>query len=194
MSKMKRFMTRFASVIIFILGIVLALCIFFPWGEAGKFALNLGYSQLGRMGMSLSYSDVVGEDDGFTVNNVRISGMTDISLSSLTIRPRFWASILSFGLVCDVEFKDCNIRLSQNMNVGDGGFLLTVKAPQILLEELRTNGEFSLNGYITLDSSTMKISHAEARLTVPESFSQNMSVLRNFLPLVQEGGRWYLRR
>ena len=194
MSKMKRFMTRFASVIIFILGIILALGIFFPWGEAGKFALNLGYSQLGRMGMSLSYSDVVGEDDGFTVNNVRISGMTDISLSSLTIRPRFWASILSLGLVCDVEFKGCNIRLGQNMNVGDGGFLLTVKAPQILLEELRTNGEFSLNGYITLDSSTMKISHAEARLTVPESFSQNMSVLRNFLPLVQEGGRWYLRR
>ena len=194
MSKMKRFMTRFASVIIFILGIVLALCIFFPWGEAGKFALNMGYSQLGRMGMSLSYSDVAGEDDGFTVNNVRISGMTDISLSSLTIRPRFWASILSLGLVCDVEFKGCNIRLGQNMNVGDGGFLLTVKAPQILLEELRTNGEFSLNGYITLDSSTMKISHAEARLTVPESFSQNMSVLRNFLPLVQEGGRWYLRR
>ena len=194
MSKMKRFMTRFASVIIFILGIILALGIFFPWGEAGKFALNLGYSQLGRMGMSLSYSDVVGEDDGFTVNNVRISGMTDISLSSLTIRPRFWASILSLGLVCDVEFKGCNIRLGQNMNVGDGGFLLTVKVPQILLEELRTNGEFSLNGYITLDSSTMKISHAEARLTVPESFSQNMSVLRNFLPLVQEGGRWYLRR
>ena len=194
MSKMKRFMTRFASVIIFILGIILALGIFFPWGEAGKFALNLGYSQLGRMGMSLSYSDVVGEDDGFTVNNVRISGMTDISLSSLTIRPRFWASILSLGLVCDVEFKGCNIRLGQNMNVGDGGFLLTVKAPQILLEELRTNGEFSLNGYITLDSSTMKISHAEARLTVPESFSQNMGVLRNFLPLVQEGGRWYLRR
>lgn len=194
MSKMKRFMTRFASVIIFILGIILALGIFFPWGEAGKFALNLGYSQLGRMGMSLSYSDVVGEDDGFTVNNVRISGMTDISLSSLTIRPRFWASILSLGIVCDVEFKGCNIRLGQNMNVGDGGFLLTVKAPQILLEELRTNGEFSLNGYITLDSSTMKISHAEARLTVPESFSQNMSVLRNFLPLVQEGGRWYLRR
>ncbi|MBQ6918874.1 MAG: hypothetical protein IJQ74_00960 [Synergistaceae bacterium] len=191
---MKRFMTRFASVIIFILGIILALGIFFPWGEAGKFALNLGYSQLGRMGMSLSYSDVVGEDDGFTVNNVRISGMTDISLSSLTIRPRFWASILSLGIVCDVEFKGCNIRLGQNMNVGDGGFLLTVKAPQILLEELRTNGEFSLNGYITLDSSTMKISHAEARLTVPESFSQNMSVLRNFLPLVQEGGRWYLRR
>ena len=194
MSKMKRFMTRFASVIIFILGIILALGIFFPWGEAGKFALNLGYSQLGRMGMSLSYSDVVGEDDGFTVNNVRISGMTDISLSSLTIRPRFWASILSLGIVCDVEFKGCNIRLGQNMNVGDGGFLLTVKAPQILLEGLRTNGEFSLNGYITLDSSTMKISHAEARLTVPESFSQNMSVLRNFLPLVQEGGRWYLRR
>ena len=194
MSKMKRFMTRFASVIIFILGIILALGIFFPWGEAGKFALNLGYSQLGRMGMSLSYSDVVGEDDGFTVNNVRISGMTDISLSSLTIRPRFWASILRLGIVCDVEFKGCNIRLGQNMNVGDGGFLLTVKAPQILLEELRTNGEFSLNGYITLDSSTMKISHAEARLTVPESFSQNMSVLRNFLPLVQEGGRWYLRR
>ena len=191
---MKRLTVIFVQIAVFILGIILAFSMFFPWGEAGKFALNLGHSRLGRMGMNLAYSDITGEDDGFTVSNVSLSGMTNISLSSLTVRPRISSSILSLGLVCDVEFKGCNIRMGQNMNVGDGGFLLTVKSPQIILENLRTNGEFSLNGWLTVDSSTMRISRADARLTVPESFSQNMSVLRGFLPLVQEGGRWYLRR
>ena len=191
---MKRLLVRISVFLVFILGIVLGFGVFFPWGEAGKLALNLGYSQLGRMGMRLSYSDVIGESDGFTVNNVSMSGVTDISLSSVTIRPQILSSVLSLGLVCDVKFSNCNIRLGQNMNVGSGGFLLTAKRPQIILEDLNTNGEFSLNGYITLDSATMKIDRAEARLTVPESFSQNMGVLRNFLPLVQEGGRWYLRR
>lgn len=191
---MRRLAIKIGVVLVFLLGMMLAFYVFFPWGEAGKFALNLGYSQLGRMGMRLSYSDVVGESDGFTVNNVSLSGMTEISLGSVTIRPRIMSSILSFGPVCQVEFKNCNIRLGQSMNVGNGGFLLTMKRPQVMLEELKTDGEFSLNGYIVVDSSTMKIAKAEARLSVPESFSQNMGVLRNFLPLVQEGGRWYLRR
>ena len=79
------------------------------------------------------------------------------------------------------------------MNFGDGGFLLTA-GREILLEELRTNGEFSLDGYMTVDTSAMKIGEADAKLSVPEAFSQNMSMIQNFLPLVQEGGTWYLRR
>ena len=79
------------------------------------------------------------------------------------------------------------------MGFGDGGFLLTA-GNEIVLEDLHTNGDFSLDGYITIDTSNMKIGRAEAKLKVPEEFSQNMNMIRNFLPVVQEGGTWYIRR
>lgn len=190
---MKRTLITLTKIILFILGFMSALYIFLPWREAGKFAMSVAQSQLQRRGMRLNYSDVLGEDGGFTVNNLTLSGMADVSLSSVTIRPEMMTSILSLSPVCRIDFKGGNVRLGQRMNFGDGGFLLTA-GREILLEELRTNGEFSLDGYMTVDTSTMKIGEAEAKLNVPEVFSQNMGMMQNFLPLVQEGGTWYLRR
>ena len=80
------------------------------------------------------------------------------------------------------------------MNFGDAGFLLTAGLGGILLEQLRTNGDFALNGYLSLDLARMRIARAEARLNVPEEFEKNLETMKNFLPLVKEGGRWYLRR
>ena len=190
---MKRTLTNITRIILFTVGFAVALYMFIPWREAGKFAMSSAHSILQRRGMRLNYSDVAGSEGGFTVNNLTLAGMADISLSSVTIKPDIVASILSIAPVCEITFKGGNVRLGQVMNFGDGGFLLTAGS-EILLENLRTNGEFSLNGYITVDTSSMKIGRADARLDVPEAFSQNMGMLRNFLPLVQEGDKWYLRR
>ena len=190
---MRRIITVTVKTIIFLAGFLAAMYIFFPWREAGKFAMTVAHNQLQKNGMRLTYSDVSGEADGFTVNNLTLSGMADISLSSVTVRPEFVASILSLSPVVGITFKDCGVRLGQTMNFGDGGFMLTA-GREILLEDLRSNGEFSLDGYISVDPSAMKIANAEARLDVPETFSQNMGMLRNFLPLLQEGDKWYLRR
>ena len=65
---------------------------------------------------------------------------------------------------------------------------------EIELEDMRTNGDLSLNGSLSVNPSTQKIVHASARVNVPEALAQHMNMLRSFLPLVQEGGRWYLRR
>ncbi len=164
------------------------------WRELGKFSMSLASSQLERRGMRLNYSDVSGEDDGFTVNNMTLNGLANISFSSITIRPKFINSILSLGAVCDISFKGGSVRLGQNMNFGDGSFLLTAGRNQIILENLRTNGDFSVNGYITFDPATMRLANSEARFDVPEEFSRNMDTLKNFIPLTQEGGRWFLRR
>ena len=190
---MKKILMISGKVLLFTAGLIFAFYMFMPYRELGNLAVSLGSARLSRMGMKLNYSDVSGEKDGFTVHNMRLSGITELSMSSVTIRPMFSASILSLSPVCEIEFKGCNVRFGQNINIGDGGFLLTA-GHEILLENLRSNGEFSLNGYITIDTGTMKIGHADARLEVPENFSQNMGMLRNFLPLVQEGGKWYLRR
>lgn len=190
---MKRFIINITRITLFTFSFLAALWLFIPWRSAGNFALSMAYSRLGRMGMRLNYSDVAGGDGSFTVNNLAVSGMANISLSSLTVKPDIAASILSIAPVCEITFKGASVRLGQTMNFGGGSFLLTAGS-EILLENLRTDGDFSLNGYIAVNTSSMRISRANARLDVPETFSQNMGLLRNFLPLVQEGDRWYLRR
>lgn len=190
---MKKSLIAITRILLFVAGFGLALYVFIPWREAGRFAMSIAHDQLQRRGMRLNYSDVSGEEGGFTVNNLTLSGMADISLSAVTVKPEFVASILTLSPVCQITFKGGNIRLGQTLNFGDGGFLLTA-GREILLENLRTNGDFRLNGYMTVDPSAMRIGHADARLEVPETFAQNMGMMRNFLPLVQEGDNWYLRR
>lgn len=190
---MKKSLIAITRILLFILGFSVALYMFIPWREAGKFAMSTAHTILQRRGMRLNYSDVSGEEGGFTVHNLKISGMADVSLSSVTVKPEIIASMLSLSPVCDISFKGGNVRLGQTMNFGDGGFLLTA-GREILLENLRTNGDFRLNGYMTINPSAMKIGRAEARLDVPETFAQGMGMMRNFLPLVQEGDQWYLRR
>lgn len=191
---MKRTLTITAKILIFLTGFIFSVYYFTDWRTLGKFAVSVAHSQLERTGMRMEYSDVSGESDGFTVNNLRLNGAANISFGSITIRPRIIPSILSMAGVCDINFKNCSIRLGQSMNFGDGRFLLTASRGGILLENLMTNGDFSLNGYMSIDTANMKIGQADARIDVPESFAGNMGMLQNFLPLVQEGDRWYLRR
>lgn len=190
---MKRSLINTVKIILLLAGFICSLYWFMPWTEAGKFAMSVAHSQLQARGMRLNYSDISGEEDGFTVHNMTLSGMVNLSFSSITLRPQILASILSFAPVCGISFRGGSIQIGQVMSFGDGSFLLTY-GREILLENLRSNGDFALNGYMTIDTGTMRIGRADARLDVPETFAGNMGMLRNFLPLVQEGGRWYLRR
>ena len=193
---MKRTLIITTKILIFLTGFTFAVYYFLDWGTVGKFAVSVGHSRLERTGMRMSYSDVTGtgEQDGFTVHNLILNGAANISFGSVTIRPRIVSSILSMAAVCDITFRNCSVRLGQSMNFGDGRFLLTAGRNEILLENLSTNGEFALNGYMSIDTGSMKIGRADARIDIPESFAGNMGMLQNFLPLVQEGDRWYLRR
>ena len=190
---MKHIITTSIKAIIFTAAFIISLYIFLPWREAGTFALSMAADRLQRMGMRLSYSDVSGENGGFTVSNLALSGMVNISAGSVTIKPDIASSLLSIAPVCDITFKGAGARLGSAMNFGSGGFLLTA-GREITLENLHTDGEISLDGYIAVSPSNMRITRANARFDVPEEMSRNMSLLRNFLPLVQEGDKWYLRR
>ena len=165
-----------------------------PWREAGKFIMSAAHSRLERMGMRVSYSDISGEADGFTVHNLAINGMANFKFSSVTLRPRPAQSLMNLAPVCEVSFRGGSVQLGQVLTLGDGGVTVIAGRSEVMLEDLRTNGEFGLNGWLTINTQSMRIGRADARLNVPESFAQNMSLLRNFLPLVQEGNRWYLRR
>ena len=191
---MKRLIINIIKILLLLTGFIYALWVFMPYREAGKLAMSIAHSQLEKRGMRLAYSDVTGEEDGFTVNNLALNGAVNLSFSSITIRPHILSSILSLGLVSNISFRGLNIQVGQVMNFGDGGLLLTAGLNGILLEQLRTNGDFALNGYLTIDLGSMKIGKAEARLNVPEEFEKNLEMIKNFLPLVKDGERWYLRR
>ena len=182
------------KIFLFIIAFFYALYAFLPWASIGRLAMSVAHGRLERMGMRLNYSDVSGEDGGFTVNNLALSGMANISLASITIKPQLATTVTKLAPVCNISFRGLSIQLGQVMNFGDGEFTLTAWPGEIELDNLRTNGDFALNGYVTLDLNAMKLGHTEARLNVPENFAQNMGMLKNFLPLVQEGDRWYLRR
>lgn len=191
---MKRTLIITSRVLIFLIGFTIALYYFADWRSIGKFAVSIAHSRIERTGMRMGYSDISGEEDGFTIGNLTLNGVANVSFGSITIRPRIISGILSMGAVCDINFRNCSIRLGQSMNFGDGRVLLTASGNEILLENLSTNGEFALNGYISIDTSNMKIGRADARIDIPESFADNMGMIQNFIPLVQEGDKWYLRR
>lgn len=191
---MKRSLINIIKILLLLAGFVYALWVFLPYREVGNFVMSLAHSQLNSRGMRVNWSDVSGESDGFTVSNLTLNGVVNLSFSSITIRPRILASILSLGAVADINFKAANMRLGQNFNFGDGRFLLTAGRREILLEQLRTNGDFAINGYLTIDPARARIGRADAQLNFPKEFADNLNLVKNFLPLVQEGERWYLRR
>ena len=150
-----------------------------------------------REGFSRAGSGQGVEDarDGFSVKDVTLSGFTRFSCASMTLRPDLLASLALLAPVCEVAFSRGSLTMGQPMAFGDGRFLLTASPTEVSFEELRTDGDFRIRGFLTLDLGRMKIGRAEAELLVPEAFEENMETLRNFLPLEKEGdGRWFLRR
>lgn len=192
---MMKLLKAIAVLVLFIGGFLASLWFFLPWREVGAAAMSVASSQLERRGMRISYSGVDDADGGFTVRDLSVGGFVSLSLESVTITPQMSASIMALAPMCAVSFKGGSMTMGQAMDLGSGRFLLTAGRDEIMLENIRTNGDFALNGFMSMIPSTMKIGRAEASLRVPESFESNMETLTNFLPLVREGnGNWFLRR
>ena len=190
-----KLLKRALKALILLAGFLTALWLFMPWREVGAFAMSLAASRMERQGMTLTYRGVEASQGGFTVRDVSLSGFTRFSCESLTLRPELLASLAVLAPVCEVAFTDGRLTIGQPMAFGDGGFVVTASPREVLFEKLRTNGDFRVLGFMTIDPERMKIGRAEAELIVPESFEENMRTLGNFLPLVKEGdGRWFLRR
>ena len=81
---MKRYI-NIIKILLFIIAFFFALYAFLDWAPIGRLAMSVAHNSLERQGMRLNYSDVTGEDGGFTVNNLTLSGAANISLSSVTM-------------------------------------------------------------------------------------------------------------
>ncbi|MCR5346498.1 MAG: hypothetical protein K6E38_01875 [Fretibacterium sp.] len=192
---MKRMFLFLLRTVLLLVGFCAALWIFLPWREVGTAAVSLGSSILEKQGIRLSCPDVEGVEGGFTMNSLSVGGFVNFSFASVTLRPQLLTSLMSLAPVCEVAFRGGSMTMGQKMNLGDGGFLLTVSPGEVLLEGLHADGDFAMDGFLTIDPARMKIGRAETAVRVPPSFEENMNTLKNFLPLVREGnGNWFLRR
>ena len=175
-----KLLKRALKALILLAGFLTALWLFMPWREVGAFAMSLAASRMERQGMTLTYRGVEASQGGFTVRDVSLSGFTRFSCESLTLRPELLASLAVLAPVCEVAFTDGRLTMGQPMAFGDGGFVVTASPREVLFEKLRTNGDFRVLGFMTIDPERMKIGRAEAELIVPESFEENMRTLGNF--------------
>ena len=184
------------KLLLLIIGFCAALWIFLPWREVGGAALSLARPALEQRGLRLNFAGVRSQsgERGFIIDGLEIAGITNFSFDSLTIRPEFLASLMNFAPVCDIRFRGGSMTMGQKIDFGDGSLLLTASPNNILIENLRTNGDFAVNGFIEINPAQTRISRAEASLRVPPEFENNMQTLQNFLPLVREGSNWFLRR
>ena len=192
---MKRPLVILFRTLLFLAAFGVVLWLFMPWREVGTAALSLGAPVLEKQGVRLGFSGVSAADGGFTVNDLSVGGLLSLSFRSITIRPQFLMSVMNLALVCEVEFKGWTATIGQPISLGDGGFLLTASSHEVMLERLKTDGDFSILGFLSFDLDKMRIGRADAALKVPASFEENMGTLQGFLPLVREGnGNWFLRR
>ncbi|MBQ8692149.1 MAG: hypothetical protein IJ520_03300 [Synergistaceae bacterium] len=183
--------------LLLIIGFCAALWIFLPWREVGGAAVSLARPMLEQRGVRLNFAGVRSQsgEQGFTIDGLEIGGMMNFNFDSLTIQPQILDSLMNFAPVCSIRFRGGSMTMGQKINFGDGSLLLTASPNNILIERLRTNGDFAVNGFIAVNPAQARISRAEASLSVPQEFESNMQTLQNFLPLVKDkNGNWFLRR
>ena len=191
---MKRISVKIAKILLFTVCFAAAFWYFLDWQSIGTFLLTNASSYASRNGTRITFSGVSGTDSGFTVHNLSVNGRVSFTFSSLTITPRIIASIANLSLVADLAFNDANVRFGQTLNFGNGGMTGFARPSSVHVENLRTNGDFSVSGTITYDVSTGRIARASARLNMPPQWQENISLLQGYLPIVREGENWYLRR
>ena len=187
-------MKRLVKVLVFFAAFIAALTACFPKEEAGQFMMSAASKMLSPRGMRLEYSDVRGAPGGIIVNNLKLSGAVNVKFREVMLRPEILGSIIAIAPQCYVEFKGCSVQIGTTLSLGDGHVMVRLRPDEVELEDLRTNGELGINGSLSVSPSTQKITHAGARVNFPEELSPHMGLLQTLLPLVQDNGRWYLRR
>ena len=204
---MKKILKFFLKGLLFIAGFAVAAWIFMPWKQVGEGALLWGSARL-QAPSSLTYSTVKGTSGGFVIEDLkamRVNGLADITFRTLSVRPSLLATLANMAPTCRISFTGNAIgeiavtplKKIPGIAVGNGRFSVSAGRKEILLDDLRSDGDLAMNGALLLDLAAERpIRWADVALNVKsEAFEKELPALQNFLPLQQEApGRWYLRR
>ncbi|MDR1979883.1 MAG: hypothetical protein LBQ42_14205 [Synergistaceae bacterium] len=197
------------KICVFVAGVVAAGWVFMPWKQVGETVL-LSASRRLKAPFLIAYSSVGNVPGGFAVEDLDVRGlmgMLDVSFKKLTIVPDILASLLNMAPTCRVAFAGnalgeisvTPLKKIPGVVIGSGRVAVSFNRQGILLEELRSDGDLSMNGSLLLAPSADRLIHwANVAINVKsELFEKELPSLEAALglPLQQDApGRWFLRR
>jgi hypothetical protein len=195
--------------LLFLLGILVSVWVFMPWKQVGEILLLEAGRQL-KTPASLTWAAVGNAPGGFVVEDLKarkLMGMVDVSFGTLTIIPELMASLLAMSPTCRISFTDnavseiavTPLKKIPGVVLNNGHVTVSLNNREILLDEVRSDGEISMRGSLLLSLSAERlIRWADVTLDVKsEPFEQELPSLQMSLglPLEQDSpGHWFLRR
>ena len=190
----------FIKAFIFILGVLISLWVLMPWGKIGEYAVLSAERTASSRGFDARHTSVSGSWRGPTI---KINDFTAKMVfgggefRTLSISPSFIQSIIQFSPVAIVSFTGGRLLLpgGNSADLGSGKVEVSVSRGTLLLKNLKSVGELSIDGHVAIDINGQKIDNADLVMKSPERIESTLSAMSLLLPLTQESaGQWRLRR
>jgi len=186
---------------IFIVGLLVSLWVFMPWGKIGEYAVlsaeriatSRGIVNARHTSVSGSWRGPTIRINDFTARNALGGGEFKV----LSLSPSFMQSIIQFSPVVSVSFTGAKLLLPGGNETGmDSGKVdLSLKKGILLLKNLKSTGELSFEGFVAIDTNGNKIETADLMIKPPQKIEPALNLMKTMLPLTQEStGQWRLKR
>ena len=186
--------------LIFIVGALASLWIFMPWGEMGEYAVLSAEKTASSRGYNIQHSSVSGSWIGpsilindFASRMVLAGG----EFKTLRLSPSFIQSLIRFSPVMSVSFTGGKLSLpgGNDADLGSGRVEISLKNGILLLNNLRSTGELSFDGFATININSARIENADIMINSPERIESSLNSMSIMLPLTRESaGQWRLKR
>ena len=195
-----KFFKALIKVLIFIVGTLISLWLFTPWGKIGEYAVLSAERTVTSKGFNTQHSSVSGSWKGPNIIINDFSSKMALGggqFKTLSFSPSFLKTIIQFSPVVSVSFTGGTLSFpgGNDADIGSGNFEVSLKNGILLLRNLKNTGELSLDGSIAIDINGSKIDNADLLIKSPEKIEQSLNSMKAMLPLTQESkGQWRLKR
>jgi hypothetical protein len=187
---------------IFIIGVLVSLWIFMPWGEIGEYAVLSAERAAVSRGFTARHTSVSGTWNGpvIKINNfVARMAMGGGEFETLSVSPSIMKSLFQFSPVVSVSFTGGKLFLpgGKDAEMGTGKVEISLKNGILLLKDLSSTGELAFDGYVAYDINGGRVDNADLAIKSPESVEQALNLARTMMnnDLNEESkGLWRLKR
>lgn len=188
-----------ASVIalaVFVIGVLF----FAPWDAGGVYALDAVRLEAARKNVYISYGGMSSAGLLFPVYHIDSidieSPVSKVTISDVTLKARFLASVLSEGVSIAVEFGGADILVVPNnrVNLRRGSVKISAAGDVISASDTDIEGEISATGDIVYNTAQRRVTDSSIAITVPPGINALLSspMLGRYLESANSG-EWRIK-